>query len=116
MAQTRFRFVDGITDTQDPTKKWSVDTSVPYTSFGEDYALVTRMLDSTTGGQVVVAAGITRYGTVAAGEFLTDPARMQDLIRIAPRDWSHKNMQVVLKTRVVGDNSGPPQIVATWFW
>jgi hypothetical protein len=124
LSQTRFHFgsrdIDQnsteILDSQNPSHKWSVDTSVPYSAFSQDYALVSRVLDPTTGRLVVVAGGITRYGTLASGEFLTDPARMQELASFAPRGWNQKNVQIVLGTRVVGENSGPPRILATYFW
>jgi hypothetical protein len=34
----------------------------------------------------------------------------------APSDWSRKNLQVLLHTKIVDDTPGPPSIVTTCFW
>jgi len=56
----------------------------------EDYAIVSRVFDSKTGELLIAAAGITQYGTRAAGEFLTSPQAMGALGRIAPAGWQKK--------------------------
>ncbi len=82
----------------------------------EDYAIVSRVFDSNTGELLIVAAGITQYGSRAAGEFLTSPNLLAVLAAHAPRDWPRKNLQVLLHTKIVGDTPGPPSIVTTYFW
>jgi hypothetical protein len=62
---------------------------------------VARLLDPNTDRFVVVAAGVARGGTVAAGEFPVDGHRLDELARRAPKDWSHKNIEVVLETQVI---------------
>jgi hypothetical protein len=63
-----------------------------------------------------VAAGITVFGTFAAGEFLTDKDEMKKLSSFAPRGWGAKNMELVLSTDVIRGHSGPAAIVAAQFW
>jgi hypothetical protein len=119
----RYRFqrdaefnIAGIRDDQNPSQTdWQVDWRTPYSQLTEDYALVSRVSDPTTGETVIVAAGITKYGTLAAGEFLTG-SRLEELARYAPADWKRKNLQVVLSTKVVKGSPGPPHIVAAHFW
>ncbi|MEO8597829.1 MAG: hypothetical protein ABI759_31205 [Candidatus Solibacter sp.] len=82
----------------------------------EDYALVSRVFDSKTGELLIAAGGITDYGTYAAGEFLSSPRFMEQLIAHAPADWAKRNMQVLLHTRMVGETPGPPEIVVAHFW
>ena len=82
----------------------------------EDYAIVSRVFDSKTGELLIAAAGITQYGTRAAGEFLTSPQFMDMLAASAPGDWAKKNLQVLLRTKIVDDTPGPPSIVTTYFW
>jgi hypothetical protein len=65
---------------------------------------------------VVVAAGIMQYGTIAAGEFLTNSKYLDQLAKQAPSNWQHKNMQVVIATKVINGNSGPPSIAEVYFW
>ena len=82
----------------------------------EDYAIVSRVFDSNTGELLIVAAGITQYGSRAAGEFLTSPRLMAGLAVNAPGDWPKRNLQVLLHTKIVDDTPGPPSIVTTHFW
>src|ERR1700752_2851724 len=60
----------------------------------EDYAIVSRILDSKTGSVLVIIAGLTHRGTQAAGDFITHPELVAEFIKQAPRDWSHKNLQI----------------------
>ena len=82
----------------------------------KDYAIVARFIDPNTDQYVVVAAGIGRGGTVAAGEFLVDAHRMEDILSQVPRDWKKKNMELVLETQVIDGRSGPPRISAVHVW
>jgi hypothetical protein len=50
--------------------------TVPHLQLTEDYAIVARLLDPTTERMMVVAAGIGKFGTEAAGEFLADPEHL----------------------------------------
>jgi hypothetical protein len=81
-----------------------------------DYAVVVRVLDPKTEQMVVTAAGITAFGTLAAGEFLTDPREFQKIEGVAPRAWRKMNFEIVLSTDVIRGKSGHPEIVATHFW
>jgi hypothetical protein len=76
-----------------------------------DYALISRILDSETGHDVVVLGGLYAYGTQAAGEFLAS----RDMAALPPAtllDKSHKHLQIVLDTVVTDGTPGPPHIVA----
>jgi hypothetical protein len=82
----------------------------------DDYAIVSRILDSKTGSVHVTIAGLTHRGTQAAGDFTTNPALFAEFIKQAPKDWSRKNLQIVLHTNVVNDIPGPPTVVASYYW
>jgi hypothetical protein len=82
----------------------------------EDYALVSRLMDSRSGQALFLAAGITTFGTQSAAELLTDSSMLGQLVKAAPRDWERKNFQAVLHTRIIGTTPGPPQVVAQYFW
>lgn len=105
-----------IRDKQDATANWALDMSMPFNSQTADYALISRVYDSTTGRMVVVVAGIGAIGTTAAGEFLTDPQYLEQVARQAPPDWEHKNLQVVITAQVINGHAGPPRIVTAAFW
>jgi hypothetical protein len=109
--------VSWVHDRDNPAhRSWSVDFRLPYTSITEDYGIVSRAVDPTTGRPVVVVAGTAGYGTMAAAEFATDPAEIREIEKIAPPNWERKSFQIVLKTNVIGKSAGPPMIVASQFW
>ena len=84
--------------------------------FSEDYAVVSRLLDSKTGAVLVTIAGLDHTGTRAAGDFITDPQRFADFIKQAPKDWTRKNLQVVLHTNVINNIPSAPTVVAAYYW
>ncbi len=81
-----------------------------------DYAIVTRLLNSTTGQFVVIVAGIRSYGTQAAGEFVSRPESLQAALGTASPGWEGKNVQILLQTSVTDGLPAPPQVVATYIW
>jgi hypothetical protein len=106
-----------VRDRQDPTaRKWWLETTPGAPNPTQDYALVSRVLDYTTGRVSVTASGFFPSGTRAAAEFLTNPACMEDALRLAPGDWKHKNIQLVISAPVLGENSGQPHVVAAHLW
>jgi hypothetical protein len=88
----------------------------PHWDISTDYAIVSRILDTTTDRPVVIAAGITQYGTMAAGEFLSNPEYFAGAVRQFPKDWQRKNLQIVLHVPVVHRVPGRPRILATHVW
>lgn len=97
-------------------RAWASDESKPYASIDRDFGLISRVLDPRTDRIVLVAAGLRRYGTAAAGEFLTDPKYMRAAAAQAPADWQHRNFQIVVATNVINGNSAPPRLVTMYFW
>ena len=106
-----------IEDRSNPGKHdWMLDRTIQHTGTYSDYAIVARFVDPDIEQLVVVAAGIGRGGTVAAGEFLVDSQRMDEMLKQVPRGWQRKNIEIVLETQVIGDRSGPPRISAIYVW
>lgn len=106
-----------VRDRTNPAKSdWKVLNTWPHSHPPTDYAIVSRVVNPTTEQTVVTLAGITGFGTQAAGEFLTNEAYLAEALKQAPRDWQTKNMQVVLSTRVMSGTPGPPQVLAVHFW
>ena len=121
----RFRFGNDpdmthfwIEDTQSPLHtRWSIDRKVQQTTNNyRDYAIVARFRDANTGNLAVIAAGIARGGTVAAGEFLTQPADIDSIRSQVPASWAGQNMEFVLSTEIIDGRSSPPKVEATFFW
>lgn len=121
----RFRFANDpdmwyprIVDSAAPTQPgWTSDQS-RMGSVGNyrDYGIVARFTDSDTGKLAVIVAGIGRCGTLAAGQFLTDPSDLADLERAARAAGNKKNMELVLSTQVIDGQPGSPKIEAAYFW
>jgi hypothetical protein len=106
-----------IEDRNNPGKRdWLLERSHQDTGTYKDYAIVARLLDPNTDRFVVVAAGIARGGTVAAGEFLVDAGHLDELARRAPKEWARKNLEIVLETQVIDGRSGPPRIDEVYTW
>jgi len=106
-----------IEDRSNPgNHSWVMDRTIQQTGTYSDYALVARFVDPNIEQLAVVGAGIGRGGTVAAGEFLVDEQRMDEMLKRLPSDWTRKNIEIVLETQVIGDRSGPPHVIAVYVW
>ncbi|MGA9511106.1 MAG: hypothetical protein WBV55_20965 [Candidatus Sulfotelmatobacter sp.] len=120
----RFHFVNDptmaklwIEDREQPEKReWLLDRTQQKTEDYKDYAIVARFIPPDTDQYAVVAAGIGRGGTVAAGEFLVDEHRMQEILAHVSQDWRTKNIEIVLETQVIQGRSGPPRVRAIHIW
>jgi hypothetical protein len=64
----------------------------------------------------MIVAGIGGWGTLAAAEFVSNPAHLKKLDEIAPTLWEKRNFQIVIGTDVIRGSSGPPVMLATHFW
>jgi hypothetical protein len=120
----RFHFVNDasmsklwIEDREQPEKReWLLDHLQQKTDNYKDYAIVARFIPPDTDQYAVIAAGISRGGTVAAGEFLVDERRMQEILSHASPDWQTKNIEIVLETQVIQGRSGAPRVRAIHIW
>jgi len=106
-----------IRDRANPTRNdWFINYYSPYLEVTRDYALVLRATDPKTEQMTVMAAGMSIFGTLAAGEFLTNRSELRKLDAVAPKGWRGKNLEIVLSTEVIRGNPGPPAVVAAHFW
>lgn len=117
MGDLPFAFRDGrrIQSRSDPKRGWSMAPG----SGGEnteDFALISRVLHADTGGPVLAIGGIGSYGTQAAAEFVTSEEEMNKLLKGAPPGWEGKNMQAVLRIKVVEYSPVATEVVATVYW
>ncbi len=104
----------GITDNGKPTE-WMLPNLPRDRHTAEDYAIVSRVFHPDTHAMLVEMAGITQYGTDAAGDLVTNPDLMAEAVQGQP-DWQHKNMQLVLRVKVISGAPASPKIVARYFW
>jgi len=96
---------NAIVDRSDSQKHWSTTSH----QLAEDYAIVSRVLNSKTGTTVITAAGIGHAGTRAAADFLTNPQSISALVKSLPKGWERKNIQIVLHTSVINQLPSAPE-------
>ncbi|MCX7603560.1 MAG: hypothetical protein N2036_05735 [Bryobacteraceae bacterium] len=119
-AELRFRFERlrpglAIVDTQTPGRSWSVPEENPKTP-RLDYALITRLQPTSRQGPRLFAAGLTRFGTQAALDFLSQPGYWNDVARQLPRGWPQRNVQIVLRVNIVAGSHQPASVLASHVW
>jgi hypothetical protein len=104
-----------IRDSKDSTRVWKFNNMQPVSGESLDYAIVASYFDLAIGQHVLVVAGIGKAGTQTAAEFLTSD---QDL-----KSWlteekvpQGKNVELVLSTKILDGQPGPPHVVASSVW
>jgi DNA-binding winged helix-turn-helix (wHTH) protein len=111
---TKFSIVDSESPSQ---TNWNINRLEQMaTNNYRDYAIVARFTDSNTGKLAVVIAGVGRGGTIAAGEFVTNPSDLAELANAASASGNKKNMELVLSTQIIDGQPGSPKIEAAYFW
>jgi hypothetical protein len=105
----------GIQDESGNHTLW-VDSMNADATSGESYAIIARLLNPETGNPLIMIAGLNSLGTRVAGQFITDPVLLKTLISTAPAGWANKNLEVVLRTKVLSRDAGSPTVVAVRSW
>jgi hypothetical protein len=104
-----------VTDNGKPTE-WALPDLPGDRRTNEDYAIVTRVFHPDTQAMLVEVAGITQYGTEAGADLITTPEYLAEALRSAPPGWQNKNLQLVLRVKVISGTPASPKVVATYFW
>lgn len=73
-----------------------------------DCGLIYRTLNTMTGQQDLIIAGLGPYGTNAASEFATNPQYLAQFLRRASNDLQHRNIEIVVAVDVVNGRYSPP--------
>ncbi len=82
----------------------------------EDYAVVSRAFLPQTHSMLVLISGCTQYGTEGAADLISNPELLGAALREAPAGWQHKNLQLVLRMKVIANAPASPKVVAAHFW
>ena len=106
---------DRIIDHRDSSKVWQVQEDDPK-KLQADYAVISRLVHSQTGGFALVIAGLDTCGNQAAADFLSKPSEIGKLLQAAPVGWQHMNMQIVLRTTVMNGIPLTATVQATYYW
>ena len=115
----RYRFAASparrIYDGMNPSITWIRPPSLPLRQ-EDDFAIVGRFHSKLTDNLVVLIAGIGRNGTQAAARFVTTPRYMDLLNQPQYKDWASKNVEILLKVKVIDGENGAPSIEAVYVW
>jgi hypothetical protein len=107
----------GFFDRQNPTRTdWQVSRSTSPQTMSKDFAIVARLKDATTGRPVILVAGLGGQGSIAASEFIASPAYIDSLLKDAPPNWQDLNLEAVIETQVIEGETGPPRVIAVYYW
>ncbi len=119
----RFRFghtPDGrscIFDTNHADRFWVLPTAAVDGPAHQDYLLITRLVSQDRSQPAVLVAGLTPFGAAAAAQWLSNPRRLEELLRsIQKVEWAKANIQLVVETRLVGHTPTAVQLVAWHVW
>ncbi len=108
--------VRGIRERVAPHLSWNLPALGADGKTTEDFAVVARVFDSGTMEPLVMVAGITQYGTQAAGELIANEEAFAAAMEKAPADWRSRNLQILLHVDILGKVPGKPQIIAVRTW
>jgi hypothetical protein len=110
----RERMIRRIMDRQNPGR---LDWAAPMApAVAEDYALIVRAQDPDSGQMMLAVAGLGERGSAAAMEFVTNPKFLDRFASQVPVGWERRNVELVIHTRLVNEDWGEPQLVASHVW
>jgi len=105
----------GIVD-RNAGMSWMLSTAPNDPALKEDYAIISRSFQPDTQAPLVELAGISHFGTEAAGELVTNSTMLRDALQHAPKGWQRQNLQIVIHVKVIDGYPSAPEVVATYFW
>jgi hypothetical protein len=123
LSQLRYRFAGNdqeqywITDVKNPSSRaMQLDLNADYPAVKQDYAIIARVHDQSTGQIQMIVAGIGMCGTAAAGEYLANPAQVEQLRQRVGRGFRDHDFEAVLGMDVVNGQAGSPRVLAVYVW
>jgi hypothetical protein len=81
-----------------------------------EFALIARIFNTETKQPIILIAGVTPAGTMAAGTFVTSSQYLKEFEKAAPKGWETKNLEMLIRANVIGNQPGPPQLVGLAAW
>jgi hypothetical protein len=84
-------------------------------SWKNDYAVVARIDDPTTGVPMLIDAGLGNDGSLAASELLSSDL-LSNQLKSDPSCASKTNFEAVIGTEIIDAKPGPPHILRLQCW
>ncbi|MDR3737109.1 MAG: hypothetical protein P4L10_16450, partial [Acidobacteriaceae bacterium] len=108
--------VASILDSQQPASvPWSFNFTTPMHDWKNDYAIVAKYDDPTTGVPVIIVAGLGNDGSLAASEMIGSDALPQALAA-EPQCSGKSNFEAVIGTDIIDAKPGPPHVLRLQCW
>jgi hypothetical protein len=105
-----------IMDSEQPNSiPWKISFSVPMYEWKNDYAIVARVDDPTTGVPVLIDAGLGNLGSIAASELIASDTLPKQLAS-EPGCRGKTNFEAVVGTEIIDAKPGPPHILRLHCW
>jgi hypothetical protein len=108
--------VPAIVDAAAPARSWRLPVAVDNGSSAEDYFLVCRLANSSSGRPVMMVAGLKQFGTEAASRFIVDPEAVVDTLRKVGSNWQNRNLELVFHAKVIGNSPSASELIAWHVW
>ena len=107
--------IASIVDSEHPGTAWTTDLAVPFSEWKNDYAIVARFDDSTTGVPVLIEAGLGNTGSVAASELISS-GRLSETLAEEAACQRKRNFEAVVETQIIDTKPGPPHLIRLQCW
>ncbi|HMF75047.1 MAG TPA: hypothetical protein VK604_05240 [Bryobacteraceae bacterium] len=110
------RGIPELLDSTIPARHWNIPSKKDDGTASDDYFLICRLSNSPSGKLMLIAAGLTQFGTEAAGRLLADPERLNDTLRKIGRNWQSRNLELVFHAKVVENSTSASELIAWHVW
>ena len=105
-----------ILDAANNAHFWSIPQKEDNGASPEDYFLVGRIINSLSGKPMIITAGLTQFGTEAAGRFVADSKRVDETLRKVGANWQRRNLEMVFHAKVIGNAPSASELIAWHIW
>ena len=110
------QYIPSIVDGMDNSRSWKLPARIDDGTTAEDYFLVCRLANSSSGKPTILVAGLKQFGTEAASRFVVDPKAVDDTIRKIGSNWQNRNLEFVFHGKVIGNSPSASELVAWYSW
>ncbi len=94
---------------------WRFNFNIPARDWKNDYAIVARFDDPTTGVPVLIDAGLGNDGSLAASELIASDA-LPNALAAEANCRGRSNFEAVIETEIIDAKSGPPHVLRLECW
>jgi len=94
---------------------WRFNFAIPTADWKNDYAIVARFDDPTTGVPVIIDAGLGNDGSLAASELIGSDV-LTSALTGEPHCSGKSNFEAVIETEIIDTKPGPPHVLRLECW